>query len=153
MGGAISNAVTVPVAAYAPGIFTLSADGTGQAAARISATGGVVAAPVDFLEGLTSRPVRRGEFVAISTTGVGPVTVPPASGDPAERPFPVTTTTPVVMLGGVEAEVTFSGIAPSFVGVYQMNIRIPEGAPSGDTVPVRFTIGGLESNTATIAVE
>ena len=153
VGGAVSNTVTVPVATYAPGIFTLTADGMGQAAATISATGGVVAAQVDFLEGLPSRPAQRGEFVALSTTGLGPVTLPPASGDPAERPFPATTTTPVVMLGEVQAQVTFSGIAPNFVGLYQLNIRIPSDAPSGDTVPVKVTIGGVESNTATIAIE
>jgi len=153
VGAGVSNAVTVPVTTYAQGIFTLTADGAGQAAATISATGGVVAAPVDFLEGLPSRPARRGEFVALATTGLGPVTLPPASGDPAERPFPVTTTTPVVMLGEVQVLVTFSGIAPNFVGLYQLNIRIPSEAPSGDAVPLKVTVGGLTSNIATIAVE
>lgn len=65
----------------------------------------------------------------------------------------MTITTPVVMLGEAEAQVTFSGIAPNFVGLYQLNIRIPQDAPSGDAVPVKVTIGGLTSNVATIAVE
>lgn len=56
VGSAISNAVTVPVTTYAPGIFTLTADGLGQAAAVISATGGVVAAPVGVLAGTPHDP-------------------------------------------------------------------------------------------------
>ena len=73
----------------------------------------------------------------------------PAGGSPPS----VTDMTPVVLVGGVPGEVLFSGLAPGFVGLYQVNVRIPEAAPVGDAVEVVLTIGGVISNTVTIAVQ
>jgi hypothetical protein len=53
-------------------------------------------------------------------------------------------------IGGVTAEVTFAGLAPGNAGLYQINARIPEGAPTGLDVPIVLTIGGIASNTTTI---
>jgi uncharacterized protein (TIGR03437 family) len=47
----------------------------------------------------------------------------------------------------------FSGLSPGFVGLYQVNLQIPSTAPSGNAVPVVLTIGGVQSNTATIAIQ
>jgi uncharacterized protein (TIGR03437 family) len=57
-----------------------------------------------------------------------------------------------VTIGGIPAEVQFSGLAPGFVGLYQVNARIPAGISAGSAVPVQITINGRASNTATIAV-
>ena len=101
-----------------------------------------------------SRPARPGEFVAIFATGLGPVEPPLATGAPAsDDPLSVTTTLPQVTIGGVPATVTFSGLAPGFVGLYQINVEIPAGAPSGGAVAVVVTIGGVQSNVVTIAIE
>ena len=56
-------------------------------------------------------------------------------------------------VGGVRAIVQFSGLAPTLLGVYQINILIPPTAPKGDAVPVVLTIGGAVSNTVTIAID
>jgi hypothetical protein len=49
--------------------------------------------------------------------------------------------------------VQFSGLSPQFVGVYQVNAAVPQGAPTGNAVPLQFQIGGLASTSqATIAV-
>jgi len=58
-----------------------------------------------------------------------------------------------VTIGGVPATVSFAGLAPGFVGLYQVNVEVPEAAPSGSSVPVVLSIGGAASNTVTIAVE
>ncbi len=47
---------------------------------------------------------------------------------------------------------TFSGLAPGFVGLYQVNAQVPENAATGDAVPLILTIGGATSNTVTVAV-
>jgi uncharacterized protein (TIGR03437 family) len=47
--------------------------------------------------------------------------------------------------------VAFSGIAPGFAGLYQVNVTVPAGVPAGDDIPVTITIGGA-SDTATIAI-
>ena len=49
--------------------------------------------------------------------------------------------------------VTYSGLAPGFAGLYQVNAQVPAGAPTGGTVAVAITIGGSTSNAVTIAVK
>lgn len=46
----------------------------------------------------------------------------------------------------------FAGLAPGFVGLYQVNVQIPEGAPTGNNVPLAISVGGVTSNTVTIAL-
>jgi uncharacterized protein (TIGR03437 family) len=103
-----------------------------------------------------SRPARRGEVVEIYATGLGRVTNPPALGEASPAsPLSATVATPNVLIGGVAAEVMFSGLAPNLVGLYQINARISPLSQTGDFVPVTVRIGpeGRESNTVTIAVE
>jgi uncharacterized protein (TIGR03437 family) len=38
------------------------------------------------------------------------------------------------------------------VGTYQVNAVVPSGSATGDTVPVAISIGGITSNTVTIAI-
>ena len=64
-----------------------------------------------------------------------------------------TLTTPTVTIGGVPAQVLFSGLAPGTVGEYQVNVLVPANAPTGDAVPVVLSIGGATSNTVQIAVQ
>jgi uncharacterized protein (TIGR03437 family) len=44
------------------------------------------------------------------------------------------------------------GLAPGFVGLYQVNVQTPEGAPTGNNVPLAISVGGVTSNTVTIAL-
>src|ERR1035438_10892219 len=92
-------------------------------------------------------------YIQIYCTGLGAVSNQPPSGaaSPASPPAE-TTTTPEVTIGGVAATVTFSGLAPGFVGEYQVNALVPAAAPAGDSVPVAISIGGATSNTVTMAV-
>ena len=91
--------------------------------------------------------MRRGEFVSIFCTGLGAVSNTPATGNEAAAdPLSETLVLPTVTVGGVEAPVSFSGLAPGFVGLYQVNVEIPEGVASGDSIEVAITIGGAMSN-------
>jgi UDP-2-acetamido-3-amino-2,3-dideoxy-glucuronate N-acetyltransferase len=45
-----------------------------------------------------------------------------------------------------------SGLAPSNVGLGQINVTIPAGTPAGSAVPVRVVIKGTPSKTVTVAV-
>lgn len=69
------------------------------------------------------------------------------------NPLSTTILTPTVTIGGVPARVTFSGLAPFFVGYYQVNVQVPSNAPVGSAVPVVLTIGGASSNTVTLAIQ
>ena len=60
---------------------------------------------------------------------------------------------PAVSLGETQARVVFAGLAPGFVGLYQVNAKVPSSAPSGENVPMAISIGGIDSPAVTIAVE
>jgi uncharacterized protein (TIGR03437 family) len=57
-----------------------------------------------------------------------------------------------VTIGGVNAQVAFSGLAPGFVGLWQLNVKIPDNAPTGNAVPLVISIGEKISRTTTVAV-
>ena len=152
IGSETTQPVVVPLAPFSPAIFTASDVRPGQGAILIANTSGALAAPLGL--SADSRPVRRGEILEIFAVGLGPVTFPPPSGSAAPRfPHSETITEPRVTIGGVAARLFFSGLAPTLVGLYQINARLPDEAPSGDDVVVKIIIEGLESNPVTIAVE
>lgn len=151
--GVTSASQTIRLALFNPGIFATNSTGKGQGAIVIAATG-EVAAPTESIPGRAARPANRGEFLSVFCTGLGAVNNPPASGAPASAdPLSETTTTPSATMGGVPATVTFSGLGPGFVGLYQVNVQVPENVPTGDAVGLVLTIGGVASNTVTIAVQ
>jgi len=145
-----STPVSVSVVDADPGIYTITNDGKGQGSVLVAGTR-IVAAPMDSV----SRPVKRGEYIEIYCTGLGPVDVTPADGQPTPSAEPLSRTLkmPKVSVGGVDAPVIYSGLAPGLVGLYQIDALVPAGAPSGSTVPLLFTIGSATSNTVTIAVQ
>jgi uncharacterized protein (TIGR03437 family) len=101
----------------------------------------------------SANPVATGILVVIYCTGLGPVTNQPPTGSPAPMsPLAETTTKPTVVIGGAPAGVQFSGLVPGLVGAYQVNAVVPNGSATGNAVPVTISIGGIVSNTVTIAV-
>jgi uncharacterized protein (TIGR03437 family) len=140
-----------PLLESAPGIFTLSMDGRGQGAVLVANTG-IVAAPTNTVPG--ARPVRRGEFIEIYCTGLGQVQNPPEAGTAAPMsPLSRTVLPARVTIGGVDASVSFSGLAPGFVGLYQVNAQVAANTPAGPAVPLVIRMGdGIPSNEVTIAV-
>ena len=56
-------------------------------------------------------------------------------------------------IGVASANVQFSGLAPGFVGLYQVNAQLPATSATGPAVPVTIPIGGVQSNTVTMAVQ
>jgi uncharacterized protein (TIGR03437 family) len=61
-----------------------------------------------------------------------------------------------VLVGGVKAVPQFAGLAPQFVGVYQVNFQVAAGTPKGNAVPLQVQIAGtsiISSDKVTIAVQ
>ena len=144
-GSKTSATQPVQVADVSPGIFTVNQQGTGA---------GAILHADNFQAVSTSAPARPGEFLLIFCTGLGPVDPPVPSGDiaPAE-PLARTITTPLVNVGGLPATVSFSGLAPGFVGLYQVNLQVPQGIPSG-AQEIEIIINGVPSReNVTIAVQ
>ncbi len=151
VGAVLSNQQTMSIAPFAPGIFTLNEAGSSQGAVLIAGTPLFAAPP----SAAGRQPAKGGELISIYCTGLGAVSNQPATGfaaAPAD-PLSVTTTTPTVTIGGMVAQVSFSGLAPGTVGLYQVNVQVPLGAPAGNAVQVTLSNGGATSNTVTIVVQ
>jgi minor extracellular serine protease Vpr len=69
------------------------------------------------------------------------------------EPLPETIAAPTVTIGGIPADVFYSGLAPGFYGLYQVNAKVPSDVAPGDAVPVVLSTGGISSNTVTAAIE
>ena len=138
--GAMSSTVNVPVLRAQPGIFSYNAGGR--------SFGAILHATFDLVD--TTHPAIKGETVLIYCTGLGAVSSAPADGAPSSGQQ--TIVTPSVTIGGVSARVAFSGLAPGFVGLYQINIMIPSGVSSGNQ-PVVITMGGSSSSSALLPIQ
>ena len=137
--GTSSAPLRVPVSTAQPGIFAYSAGG--------QSFGGILHA--NFQPADAAHPANAGETVFIYCTGLGAVSSEP--GDGAAGNGQTTKATPTVMIGGGNATVSFSGLAPGFVGLYQVNAEVPKGLGSGDQ-PVVLSIGGASSNSVLLPV-
>ena len=138
-----SNVYTVPLAAYAPAFFEIS----GIAASVDANTAQIVSS--------TSK-VNRGDIVELYVNGLGPVTNSNlvVSGEPSPGPPSLAQTIafPTVTIGGVNAPVSFSGLAPGIVGLYQVNITVPANVSSG-LQPLILSIGGVASKTSQLPIQ
>jgi len=81
-------------------------------------------------------------YIEIYATGLG--TTRPSGG------LAITTQTPIVYFGATPAAPLFSGLAPGFLGLYQINVAVPTGV-SG-TVPVVLSIAKSVSNTVQVTI-
>ncbi len=132
---------TLTLATYSPGIFMVNSEGQGA----------ILDSSYRLVE--PGNPVTAGSVVQIYCTGLGPVRNAPATGNPSSlTAVSPTITPPSVSIGGLQATVLFSGLAPGAVGEYQVNVQVPTGVGAGLAVPLTLTIGGVQSNTVTVAV-
>ncbi len=152
--GTVSPPVAVTVDALQPAIYTQDLSGAGQGIVEIAGTA-MLAAP----SGTSGMPARRGtDYLEVFATGLGPVVGSNGEAPPADAAAPLTTVyrtvSPVTAtLGGVDAPVVFAGLTPSLVGLYQVNVQVPAGAPAGGAVPLVLTVGGVVSNEVTVAIQ
>jgi glucosylceramidase len=137
----VSVSQPVHVSAVGPAIFTLA--------------DGLRAAAVNFTDGSANsaaNPVAPGSFVILFATGLGAVSPPVASGEPAlADPLSHVAGTVTVELGGRPVIPDYAGLAPSFAGLWQLNVLVPPETASG-AVSVVIVLNGVRSNAATIAV-
>jgi uncharacterized protein (TIGR03437 family) len=123
-----------------------------------SASGVVYTVPVsDASPGLFPLPASQaavgpGQTVSFYGTGFGPVNSRPASGEPAADASSTTIITPTVTIGGIPAQVQFSGLAPGYAGLYQINVTVPAGAGSGSQ-EVAMSVNGVASNIVQLPVQ
>jgi uncharacterized protein (TIGR03437 family) len=138
VNGYASSTVNVTVEAAAPGLFLIGS----HAAVENS----------DSSLNSSGNPAKVGSTIQAFLTGAGAVSNQPADGAAAESsPLSEDTSAPSATLGGKAADVSFAGLAPGFVGLWQVNIVVPSGLSAGD-VPLTVTVGGQTSNAANVSV-
>jgi uncharacterized protein (TIGR03437 family) len=140
VSGQTSVPRTFSIDTVAPGVFTTTADGKGTAA-------------VLHQDGVTpvtaQNPAKPNEVVVFFVTGLGVLAPPLATGEPSSLNR---TGNPIVTIDGSSAEILFAGAAPGFVGLNQINVRIPPNTRTGASIPVLITASGKQSNAVTIPV-
>jgi uncharacterized protein (TIGR03437 family) len=147
-GDALSQPEPVTVAAAQPGVFTQNQSGSGPGAILGQKPGGVAALNT------AANPASAGDALLIFCTGLGTVTPPVAAGSPASTTKLSNTDNPVtVTVGGDDAQVLFAGLAPGFVGLYQVNVIVPSGIAAAADVPVVLTEAGATSAPVTVAIK
>jgi uncharacterized protein (TIGR03437 family) len=145
--GGLSDIYYADVAPAAPAIFQLSVAGqTGTFPAVVRARNNLLAT--------LANPLRPNEAFTVFLTGLGEVGPPVEVGRPApSSPLSSSRFTPRVTVGDVDAEVLFAGLAPGFVGVYQINAQLPGHVPLGTQIPLTISVGGRSTTVNVRVVE
>lgn len=141
-GTATATPLTVPVAAVAPGIFTVDGSGKGQAAALNQ----------DHTANNAANATIAGQVITLFVTGEGQTTPAGVDGRIADDPLPKPLAPVTVTIGGLPATVQYAGGAPGIIaGVMQVNAAVPDRVFGNQ--PVVVSVGGVPTQTGvTIAI-
>lgn len=159
-GGQPGNQISGPVDAIAPRLFSLpqlpAAPDSSAYGIIINSSDNTLALPSNL--GVPAHPAHPGDVITIYALGLGPVSpsVSTGSGAPNSPPLAMTVNPVEVYFGGgfitpAAATPQYAGLAPNFVGLYQINVTIPANAPIGN-VPVMLNMPGHASNFVEMAI-
>jgi len=129
-----SNTITLKVVPAAPGIFT--ALGSNQA----------VVLNEDGSLNSAGNPAAPGSVIVFFATGYGRTSPPGVTGKAAQAPYPTPLLSATVSIGDTQADVLYDAEAPGFVGLLQVNARVPAiGAGKSRSVPIVLKLGDQSS--------
>ena len=129
--GGASSTTALPVAAAAPGIFTLSTTGTGPGAILNQ----------NYSVNLPINPATQGTVIMVFGTGFGVLTPLPIDGQ-IEQVLATLALSVTATIGGVPADVIYAGAAPGLIaGIDQINVRVPAGVAANPAAPILLTMG------------
>lgn len=100
-----------------------------------------------------TNPIHKGDHLFILASGLGPTSPPVPSGTPApSNPPAVVISTPVVTLDGATCPVTLAILEPGRIGVYRIEVDVPQGIQQGLSIPLTISQGGNTSSTVFVRV-
>ena len=123
---------------YAPAFFTFD---SGKYVAAEHSNYSLLGA-AGLIPGVTTTPAQPDEIILMYGTGFGPTDPASPTDQLVATAAPLPANSVTVTIGGVAATVQFAGLVES--GLYQFNVTVPPGLPSGDAA-VLATIGGVQS--------
>lgn len=137
----VSATIATQVVPIQPGLFFAPSSGIGA-----------IGFPSDGLNA-SQRAARAGESVELYAVGLGAVDDAPEVGEAASGFFLAQTVlAPTVSIGDRVLPATFSGLAPGFAGLYQVNFTLPQDLPPG-RYEVLVTVDGIAGNAVFLDVE
>ncbi len=141
--GGIGNNYNLQVQPTAPSIFR-----TGQAGPDSSIPTVVRQTNGELVT--LSNPIHPEDMIVIFLTGMGNTLPAIDAGVPAPAdPLSAAIVPPVLDIAGVQLTVTYAGLSPGQVGVYQINATVPRSVKEGVSQSLRITQGG---STTTVQV-
>ncbi|MEO7653958.1 MAG: hypothetical protein ABIZ80_26160, partial [Bryobacteraceae bacterium] len=139
--GGVSDTVFKDISPTAPSVFRAAGSGTvirEQNAELVS----------------EANPVRAGDTLVIYATGLGVTSPAIDAGMPAPSDnLALAVTRPEVSLNGVPLAVSYAGLAPGEVGIYQINVSVPGGVGGGANVPLTIRQGAMDTTLNVNVVE
>ena len=137
-----------------PSLFTF--DDVSHGVVSIAATNEIAMPKTD---GIASQPATKGEFVTIYASGLSEVVdgVPVGMPAPLDRLVLLKNSVSVV-IGDVEIEPQFAGLAPGTAGLFQVNAQLPQDVATGLAVPLYIKLiladgTTVASNTVSVAID
>jgi uncharacterized protein (TIGR03437 family) len=144
--GQASSQATAQMAAFSPALFLWQSKYAVAQHADYSAVG-----PPGLFPDVTTTPALPGETVVLYGTGFGPTSPPVPAGVLISKAVPLAN--PVIaQIGGIDAPVTYAGLAQGYAGLDQINVTIPDTAPDGD-LPIVLNVGGVLLPAALVTVQ
>jgi uncharacterized protein (TIGR03437 family) len=153
--GLTSNAVSVGIASRAPRVLQI---GVGTYGAIVNATDSSYPLPTGAIPGLNTHPAHAGDTIVIYAIGMGATSPSVATGAPAPSSAPLAqlVDSATVLFGdsiaAVQATPLFAGLTPTYAGLYQINVTIPDNAPKG-IIDMRVQFADSISNPVQIAIQ
>ena len=143
--GGISDNFNFSILPAAPSIFRTGTAGPETGLATVTrADNGQLITPTN--------PIHPNDTIVIWATGLGRTSPPIDSGMPAPSdPLPYAVIVPTVTLGGTPLNVTYAGLVPGSVGLYQINATVPLKIVNGLDIPLSVNQGG-SSTTLSVRV-
>ncbi|MGP8244783.1 MAG: IPT/TIG domain-containing protein [Bryobacteraceae bacterium] len=138
-----SAPVNVTVNSTEPGLLATSSFvvNNRQYVQALFANSSTYVLPPGTITGVTSQRPQPGQIITLYGVGFGPVIPVLAAGQIAQQPDSLAGQL-AVYFAGVPAQVTYAGLAPGFVGLYQINVVVPN-ITATDIVPLTFTLNGV----------
>ncbi len=133
------------VGSTAPAVFLNGVSGTTTNLPSITrAANGLLVTP--------SNPIHQGDSLTIFAAGLGLTSPVVAAGavSPSNPPA-AAVVQPSVTLNGASLPVTFAGLAPGQIGVYEIQVNVPTSTPQGLSVPLIIAQDG-KSQTVNVRV-
>jgi len=141
--GLASAPFNMTINAVSPGLLSPPNFNVGGIQYAVAQFGdGTYVLPTGAISGITSQPAKPGDIIVIYGVGFGPVTPDIPAGQLVGQANSLATGFHI-SIGGVECQVQYDGLAPSFTGLYQFNITVPPVA-SGNQ-PLTFTVDGVNN--------